>query len=237
MQRIKVTHYNQDPAHCAVASSAVVANYYNSEIDYEYTKELAHERVSKAISEEGLDSAQICLLLNYLGFNKITLVTSDLTVWDYSWKKFSHKKLVETLKESLLKKDIKEEKEVTKTMIKWMSLKNSKSDVKIDYDYGKYIKSALNKNKPVILTFNWTMYFKFEKEGKNGGDAFNGEGEEHAVVANGYDKNGVWVVDSHHNCYKYSRKKYKKGFYKIKWEHLFACMGQGDVIIPEKYIG
>ena len=94
MKRIKVTHYKQDPAHCAVASSAVIANYYDSEIDYEYTKALATKKISRKIAEEGLDSAEICLLLNCLGFRKVTLISSDFDVWDYSWSKYGRKKLL-----------------------------------------------------------------------------------------------------------------------------------------------
>ena len=55
------------------------------------------------------------------------------------------------------------------------------------------------------------------------------------LIANGYDDKGVWRVDSHHQHYKYKRKKYKKGFYKISWENLLTCMGQGDIILPDDY--
>jgi hypothetical protein len=77
---------------------------------------------------------------------------------------------------------------------------------------------------------------EFSKEDENGNiDTINGDYMEHAVAANGYDDNGVWIVDSHHEFYKYKRKKYRKGFYKISWENLMSCMMQGDVIIPDQY--
>jgi len=238
MKRIKVTHFLQDPSHCAVAACAVAANHYNPKIDYEYTKKLSYKKISKKIGEEGLDTGQICILLNNLGFRKVTLLTSDFTAWDYSWKKFGSRKILEALKESLIKKKDREEKSLTRNLIKWVSSSGNKSVIKITYDFGRYMRAALNKHKPVILTFNWTMFFEFAKENDKGEiDVANGEGVDHAVVANGYDKNGIWIVDSHHNFYTYSRKKYKKGFYKISWEHLFTCMGQGDVIIPEDYVG
>ena len=79
------------------------------------------------------------------------------------------------------------------------------------------------------------MFFKYIKDGEYGGDPINGDFEEHAVVANGYDRNGVWVVDSHYQHYKYKRKKYRKGFYKISWENLMTVIGAGDVIIPNDY--
>ena len=81
------------------------------------------------------------------------------------------------------------------------------------------------------------MYHKFTKDGEKREDSINGEIAEHAVVSNGYDDNGVWIVDSHHQNYKYKRKKYRRGFYKMSWENLMTCMGQGDVIIPDGYIG
>ena len=40
MKRLKVTHYLQDPAHCAVAACSAVGNFYNDDIDYEYAKKI-----------------------------------------------------------------------------------------------------------------------------------------------------------------------------------------------------
>ncbi len=236
MKRIKVTHFLQDPNLCAVAAVAVIANFYNPYIDYEYVKEIAYKKISKKISDEGLDSPDICMLFNYLGFREVSLITSDLSCIDYTWCKYGKKKMKEVLKESISLKKDKEEKILVKKLYKWYSLKGYHNNIKIDYDFGKSIRKHLKKRSPLILTFNWTMFFKFVKIGDSGNDPINGETEEHAVVANGYDKNGVWIVDSHHNYYKYNRKKYRRGFYKISWENLLSVMGQGDVIIPEKYI-
>jgi hypothetical protein len=236
MKRIKVTHYLQDPAHCAVAASAVAGNYYDSDIDYEYTKKLAYKKVSKKIGDEGLDTPQIGMLLNYLGFNKVTMISSDFSTVDYSWSQYGRKKMAETLEESSFSKKDKAEKALAKNLYKWYSKKDYQNELKIDYNFGKYIRQHLNKKKPVVLTFNWTMFFKFAKDAEDGGaDPINGDSEEHAVVANGYDKNGVWIVDSHHQYYKYKRKKYKRGFYKISWENLMTIMGQGDILLPDDY--
>jgi hypothetical protein len=236
MKRIKVTHFLQDPAHCAVASCAVAGNFYNSDIDYEFTKALAYKKVSKKIADEGLDSPQICMLLNHLGFNDVTLVTSDFSSIDFSWAKYGKRKMKEVLKESSLTKKDKLEKSLAKNLYKWYTKEGFNNNIKIDYNFGKYIRQQLNKKKPVILTFNWTMFFKFVKDGEKGGaDPINGDSEEHAVVANGYDQNGVWIVDSHHQYYKYKRKKYRRGFYKISWENLMTVIGGGDVIIPNDY--
>ena len=235
MKRLKVTHYLQDPAHCAVAACATAANYYNSEIDYESVKELTNKKISKKVGETGLESAQICMLLNKLGFYKVTYVTSYLDVFDYAWHSFGRRKLISALEKSVIAKKDKDQKKETRLVIRWLKDFEYENNVIISYDFGKYIRQHLNRKKPVILSFNWTMFQKFAKEGEKGSDPLNGEEEEHAVVANGYDVKGVWIVDSHHKFYKYKRKKYRRGFYKISWENLMTCMGQGDVILPEEY--
>jgi hypothetical protein len=236
MRRIKVTHFLQDPSYCTVGACSTVTNYYNKEMNYKCVKEVAIKKISKKIGEVGLDSGEICSLLNVLGFKKVTLVSSDLNVFDYDWSNFGKKKMKNILEESIKKKKSKEDKDTVKSVYKWYVKKGCNNIIKIDYNFGKYIRKHLNSRKPVILTFNWTMLMKFAKEGDKGADQINGAEEEHAVVANGYDKHGVWIVDSHHQYYKYKRKKYRKGFYKLPWEHLFSCMGQGDVILPEQYV-
>ena len=175
------------------------------------------------------------MLLNLLGFQNVSLVTSDFSCIDYSWCDYGKRKMKEVLEQSIYTKKEKEERALTKNLYKWYTLQGYNNSIKIDYNFGRYIRKQLNKRKPLILSFNWTMFFKFAKEGEVGPDPINGESEEHAVVANGYDKNGVWVVDSHHNYYTYNRKKYRRGFYKISWENLFTIMGEGDVIIPNDY--
>jgi len=235
MRRLKVTHYLQDPAHCAVAACATVTNYYNSEIDYENTKKLTSRKISKKVGDEGLDSAQICMLLNKLGFYKVTYVTSYLDVFDYTWCKFGRKKMISVLGQSVSEKNDIDQKAETRLVIKWLKDFKYDNNVIISYDFGRYIRQHLNRKKPVVISFNWTMFQKFAKEGKYGADPFNGDIEEHAVVVNGYDAKGVWIVDSHHSFYKYKRKKYRKGFYKISWENLMTCIGQGDVFLPDEY--
>ena len=235
MKRLKVTHYLQDPSYCAVASCASVANYYNSKINYEDTKELTIKKISKKVGEEGIESPQIGMLLNQLGFYKVTYITSYLNLVDYKWQNFGRKRMIKAMERSVIAKKEKEEKTMTKMAIKWLENYDYDNQLIISYNFGKYIRQHLNRKKPVVLSFNWTMFQKFAKEGKNGQDPYNGEEEEHAVVVNGYDNKGVWIVDSHHQYYKYKRKKYRRGFYKISWENLMTCMGQGDVFLPEEY--
>lgn len=235
MKRLKVNRFQQDPCYCAVAACSSIINYYNPEMDYEKTKEIADKKISKNIATEGLTSGEICSLLNVLGFNKVVLVSSDINFFDYQWVKYKKRRMIETLKDAVKKKKSQEEKATLKDVYKWYKKIEYDNQIIIDYDFGKYIREHLNKKKPVILTFNWTMFFKFEKFGKYSVDPINGEYEEHAVASNGYDKNGVWIIDSHHQNYKYKRKKYKKGFYKISWENLMAIIGMGDVILPDNF--
>jgi hypothetical protein len=237
VKRIKLKHFPPDPDHCAVSASSVVVNYYNKNLDYIYVKNIAYKKISKQIIGEGLDAPQTCMLLNYIGFKKVTLITSDFAYIDYEWRDYGKKNLKNVLKNSIKNKKDKKQKETVENLYKWCNLKKYKNILKIDYDFSKYIKKHLNKKKPVILSFNWTMFFKFAQEDKFGEkDPINGDFLIHAVVANGYDANGVWIVDSYHDCYKYKRKKYRRGFYKMKWEHLLPCMGQGDVILADDYI-
>ncbi len=236
MKRLKMTHYLQDPCYCAVAACATVGNYYNPEIDYENTKKLADRKISKKINEEGLESSQMGMLLNQLGFYKVVYVTSVLDLVDHAWSRYGRKKMISTLEYSASVKKDTADRANTRNAVKWLKNFDYDNKLVISYDFGKYIRQHLNRRKPVILTFNWTMFQKFSKAGENEIlDPYNGSEEEHAVVANGYDAKGVWIVDSHHQYYKYKRKKYRKGFYKISWENLMTCMGQGDVFLPEEY--
>jgi hypothetical protein len=236
MKRLKVSRYLQDPAHCAVAACSVIANYYNSTIDYEKVKEITYKKIAKNVAEVGLDSGEICHLLNLLGFKEVTLVSSNLEAFDYSYSHYGKRKMTEHLKMAAENKKDEEFKESLKCIYKWYKQPGYKNNIKITYNFGKYIRKYLSKKKPVILTFNWTMFMEFSKENESGNiDTINGDYVEHAVVANGYDDKGVWIVDSHHEYYKYKRKKYRKGFYKISWENLMTCIGQGDVILPDEY--
>ena len=66
-------------------------------------------------------------------------------------------------------------------------------------------------------------------------DPIKGDFEEHAVVIYGYNKYGAYICDSHHQHYKYKRKKYRKGFYRINWENLMVVMALSDLFLPEDY--
>jgi hypothetical protein len=233
MRKLKVTRYKQKPGHCAIAACATVGNSHNQGIDYEQSQEIAKKKVVKNI-DEGLDSGEIGSLLNHLGFQKVTVVTTNLHIFDYSWNKYKKNHLISTMKE--MGKFYKGEyREVLKSLRKWLELEQFDNNIIIDYDFSKYIRQTLDNKNPLVLSFNWTMYFKYTKQGETKLDSIKGEMEEHAVVAYGYSKKGVYICDSHHECYKYKLKRYRSGLYVIPWEHLMTIMGLGDLYIPECY--
>ena len=235
IKKIIVRRFLQEPAHCAIAACASVANFYNENIDYDYVKKISSTKVYKN-TEEGLNSGEICLLLNYIGFEKVSLVSTNLYIFDYTWKNFGKKKLLGKIKESKSKIH-KDYRDVSRSLYKWFKQKDFDNNIIIDYSFGKYIRNFLNRNKPVIFTFNWNMFFKFSKSidsGKN--DDIKGDWEEHVVVIRGYNARGVYVCDSHHECYTYRLKKFREGFYFISWEHLMTIMAFGDVFLPEMYV-
>ena len=98
MQKLKITRFKQKPGHCAIASSATAANFHNPDIDYEQTQKIAKKKVAKNI-DEGLDSGEIGSLLNHLGFNKVTVVTTNLHFLDYSWSKFKKSRLISKMRQ------------------------------------------------------------------------------------------------------------------------------------------
>jgi hypothetical protein len=238
VKRLKVTRFLQDPCCCSIGSTACVANYYNKDIDYKFVKKLALKKVSDKIDDEGLESGDMGLLLNYLGFNKVSIVSTDLDIFDYSWSRLGKKALLENIKKMIkVKKEQGEgHDDYIRGIYKFLKRKDFNNKLIISHDFGKHIRSFLNRKKPVILTFNWNMFFKFPKDGEDcKPDPFNGEEEEHVVVAYGYTKRGVYICDSHHKYYKYRLKRFRRGYYHIPWEQLMTIMGTGDLFLPEDF--
>ncbi len=233
MRKLKITRYKQYPGHCAVAACGTVANYYNKDMNYDVSQDVAKKKVNKNI-DDGLDSGEIGSLLNHLGFKKVNIVSTNLHILDYSWVKLSKPQLISKMRE--MKKTYKGEyKDVLKSLYKWIDTEEFDNNIIIDYDFGKYIRQTLDKKQPLVISFNWTMYFKYSKYTSYVPDSIKGDYEEHGVVAYGYNKKGVHICDSHHQCYKYRLKKYRDGLYLIPWEHLMSIMGWGDLYIPEDY--
>lgn len=226
-KRIPVTRYIQDPAHCAVAAISSVANFYDKSKDYEYVKQAAYEH-DKRIKKEGMYTSDIGMVLNNLGFDGATVVSTDLDIFDYEWEKISKKNLVDKLSRRV--KGLKNEyKEITQGFLDFLNY-SPKNKIVISYDFGKHIREYLDSHRPLILSYNWSMFHKW------GGTIKSGE-EYHAVVAHGYDSEHVFITDSHEKHYTYRLSKYRNGKYKIKWEHLMTVMGTGDVLLPGRYKG
>lgn len=233
MKKLKVNRFLQKPAHCAVAASATLSNFYNKYVDYEVAQNVAKTNVVDDLSN-GLSSSEICKLLNCLGFKKVTLVSSNLNVLDYEWANLKKEELIEKL-DFFSKTSESDYVDEASSLVNLLQQKDHDNNIIIDYDFSKYIKDTLDKKIPLMITFNWTMFFKFAKCDEKGKNPIHGDWEEHAVVAHGYNNRSVFICDSHYQYYKYKLKQFKKGFYKIKWEHLMSIIGFGDVIIPEHY--
>lgn len=238
MKKINVQRFKQDPAHCAVAACSSCANYFNKEIDYEFTKSVAY-KVNREISEVGMDDPEIGILLNSLGFRKVDIICSDLNYLDYSWSSMSKSNLIELFNKESRRKIWRDSGYNVrfKNLSKFLSAEGYSNNLIIDNNFKERIIKALNKGMPPVITFNWSAFFKFPKYNPWGEpDAIGGESEEHAVLANGYTEKGAYIVDSHHECYKYSLKKYRSGKYFIPWEKLMTIMGMpGTVIIGYDY--
>jgi hypothetical protein len=228
--KIKVKRYVQDPSYCTVASIASVANFYNKDIDYKKTKSITHKlfRRKKEQPFEGLETQKMGLLLNAVGFNKVTIISSNLDFLDYDWSTKSKKHLVETFLNKSKERKC-DYKWYCRSMHKFLTNRN-KNKLIIDYDFGKHIRKSIDNGMPLIATFNWSMFFRYKKDKDDDYD-------EHAVGVNGYNKKEAMITDSHAGFYKYRLKKYSKGAYNIGWENLMTIIGPGDLILASDYVG
>jgi len=120
----------------------------------------------------------------------------------------------------------KDAKQHVNCTIRWLSDPECDNSLVIDNNFAQYIRRVLNSGRPIGVSFNWTKVFKMPRT-KTG---IGGEDEEHAVVIRGYDDKGVFIVDSHFECYRGKRKKYRGGYYKLSWE-TFLLNTTGDLII------
>ncbi len=231
-KKIKVNRFLQDPNCCAIAAITTIANYYNKDIDYRIAKSITRKKVLKDFKKEGLESGEMGLLLNYLGFNKVTIISSDVDFLDYSWRNFSKAKLIKKLREFC---SVTRDRVRARCIMNWLSEKSFDNNLIIDYNFGDYIRAEIDSGRPVLVTFNWTIFFRYYKVTKKMKDDIKGDYEEHAVVLYSYNKKGVKICDSHNQFYKYKLKKYQDGFYFMSWENLMTTMNFGDVYISENY--
>jgi hypothetical protein len=225
---LSVKRFKQFPAECAIASAASLANYYEPEIDYEEVRSMlpAKERPN------GLYAYEQAILLNEMGFYNATIVTSDLTLVDFTWQKLSKKRLIGKLRKLLIyyRRTGGSLEKTVKAMVEWLDNEEYNNRLIIDHDYPKYIRRTLDSGRPIICSFNWTSMFKFPKYASRGDPSIVGEADEHSVVLRGYDSDGVFVVDSHYEAYRGKNTKYRKGYYKLPWPKLLINMQFGDLL-------
>lgn len=228
---LKIHIFHQVESECAVAATALIANYYDKNQTYDKIRPLA-KKIAKDVTTEGLYDGDIGVLLNKIGFKKVTLITSNLKYVDYSWNDLTKKELIKEIKRTYLSKGDKNRKAVQKKLFQF--IKNSKkNNIVVDYDFGKYIRENIKKNKPVLVTYNWNSLFKETKTDKYGNyDSIRGQLETHMVVAVGFDNKYVYLADSHKNI-RDELTYIKKGLYKVSFEHLMTVIE--DIFLVENY--
>jgi hypothetical protein len=236
MRVLPITIFKQNMAECGVAASASVANYYNNEISYELTRKLA-KKISSDFSDEGMDTGEIGILLNKLGFKKVSIVTSDLNIVDFTWSRLNKT----AIKKELMKKYRKDSEAdfsgSAYSLYKFLCEKQRINKIIIDNNFGYHIRRNIDNRNPVLLTINWTVLFRKPKYNENDKqDPILGESERHMVICVGYDQKYVCLADPHNDRHNNRDITYcRKGFYKISWEKLMTVLGLGDIIIPERY--
>lgn len=228
---LNVKRFRQKPSECALAAASSLANFYDSTVEYENVRELLKTRERG----KGLYTSQQGRLLNELGFGHVTIVTADLTLIDFSWRKLSKKRLIRKLKEFRgYYGHIRDpwSKDYVNDMVEWLEEETCNNRLVIDYDFAKYIRKSLDKGRPVGASIAWTSLFRLTKGYQGESNDIKGEEDDHAVVIRGYDEDGVFVVDSHYLSYRGRRlKKYHNGYYKIPWEKFLVNIPRGDLVL------
>lgn len=214
----------QEPSTCGIAASACIGNYYNKKIDFEKAKNFALTLINDLY--DGTWSSQLGIIFNNMGFQKVTIVGTDLDYLDYKFNKMSKKNLIKTLKK-LDDKVEKSYKGMGIDMAKFLE-ESYKNKLIVDYNFKDYIISCIDQKKPILTNYHWEIFHRFPDTLKDGYT-------EHSVVCHGYDDKKVYFIDSHIEYYKKHLKKYKNGRYGMSWDVFFTVMGRGDIIIPEQY--
>ena len=228
---LKVHRFRQSPGECSIAASAAVAHYYNKSINYKLVSHIAEN------DGDGLYTPDIGILLNRIGFTKVTIISADVNHFDFTWKDFTKEQLISELKHCKRYNRDKDSKEIASAYVKFLCSESNENSLIIDHRFGDYIRASIDEGEPVMVCFNFNIFHEIEKWDDNGEpDPRKGHAEEHEVVVSGYDDEGVYIVDSHHELYTGKLRKYRNGRYKMKWETLMTVMGLGDVIIPSGYL-
>jgi hypothetical protein len=206
---IRVQRFRQRKDECAIAAVATLANYYDPLMSYRDIRRL----VSVKDRKSGLDAAQQGMLLNQLGFTKITIVSYDLLVFDYGWNRYTNKGIVSRLSKLhrlLVARGETEYAKLARHYIAWLGASACENHLKIDNDLAYYVKRYIRLQRPIGAIMNHTSMYKDSKGSiATGGDIRN-YAKYHAVVIRGYDADNVFLVDS--DSYRNA-----SGFYKMKW--------------------
>lgn len=228
---LRLHRYLQDAGCCAVAAAASVANFYDKEIDYEIVKSVANP------DGQGMYTPDIARLMNQLGCTSVTVVTANLEHVDFKWQGLSRPKLLEEIKRAARYHPEPEGREISQAYAKFLGDEQYHNELIIDMKFGDHIRAHLDKGKPVLASFNWNLFFNYPKWNDRGEvDPLRGSAEEHEVVIYGYDEKGVMILDSHHEMYKGKLKKYASGRYTMSWETLMTVMGDGDLILADRFV-
>jgi hypothetical protein len=233
---LNVKRVKQRPSECSLAASTVLASFYDPSIKYQQVRKL----VSQKFRDKGMWTSEQAGLLNDLGFTKITIVTADLDIVDYSWTDLSKDELIEKLKKMRTHygraRNFGEKGRVS-DMIKWLSREEHDNQLKIDQDFPKWIRRYIDNGRPVCASINWTALHKMPKSSAyadGNRDKYvdiGGTPELHSIVVRGYDDDGIFVVDSHTKYYKGRLRRYRNGYYKISWNKFLVNAPFGDLIL------
>lgn len=227
---LNVKRYLQEVGECSIAAAASVANFFDSKVNYDIARSLINP------DGEGLYTPEIAILLNKLGFKRVTVITADLDQIDYEWRKLKKLELIRQLKKMRRYGPEESYREAAGSYVQFLSDEDNDNNVIIDHHFGKYIREHLMEKKPVMASFNFTLFHGLPKWDDNGDDdPIRGESSQHEVVISGCDNDGVEIVDSHHELYHGRLSKFRSGRYRMDWETLHTVMGEGDIIIPDCY--
>ncbi len=230
---LNVKRFRQEVDECAIAATSSLAHYYDPSVDYKDVRKMLPRRETK----DGLFTSQQARLLNNLGFSDVSIVTCDLDIVDFSWRRYSKRKMIERLKRlrSYCRRSSTIHGSLSETvddLVSWLETEGCNNRLIIDNNFPKYIRRSLDRGRPVGVSITVTSMFKLQKKWTMRKDSdIKGEREDHAIVLRGYDESGVFVVDSDYGYTLPRLKKYGRGYYKITWEKLLVNMPAGDLVL------
>jgi hypothetical protein len=225
---LNVKRFKQVNAECAVAAVGSLAHYFRPEFTYLGIRKFLNPR--DHVEQEGMYTSQQGRLLNCLGFKKVTIVMADTDVVDFSWQKLPKSTIIKLLRQrasDYSRCGASESAFVCRDLADWLGAEGFSNRLRIDYDFGKYIRRSLRTKRPVVVSVYFTCLHKMSNRVN--------DGEQHAFVIRGFDEEYVFVVDSY-GGFSGKLRKYRNGYYKIKWEKLLVNMGKGDLVLVNELV-